>query len=97
MQTRNGNQNPVVEVVTDERQQQLADAQSKIDEAKKALDRHRDAVENAFIAWAKQETDVALNSDSSQKELAGLIQWFPLDETSGNQLKNNATGAVATI
>ncbi len=97
MQTRNGNQNPVVEVVTEERQQQLADAQSKIDEAKKALDQHRVAAEPQFIAWAKQQSEAALDSDSSQRELAGLTQWFPLDETSGNQLKNNATGAVATI
>ena len=97
MQTRNGNQTPVVEVVTKERLQQLADAQSKIDQAKKKLDQYRDQAEPKFVAWSKRETEAAGNSDAPEKKLAGLTQWFPLEEASGKQLNNSVTGAIATI
>lgn len=97
MQTRNGNQTPVVEVVSEERRQQLAEAESKIDLAKKELDLYRDAAEPLFIAWAEQETETARNSDAPKKELVGLAQWFPLNEPAGKQLKNSVTGAIATL
>ncbi len=97
MQTRNGNQAPVVEVVSDERTQKLANAQSRIEQAKQELDSHRSAVEPKFIAWARQATERASNSEAPENELSGLAQWFPLDEAAGNELKNHSTGAVATL
>ena len=97
MQTRKGNQTPVVEVVDEERAAKLAEFQSKIDSEKKRQTEYKVSHESQFVAWAKAASAKAGNKSESGKELTGLAHWFPLDETEGKELKNKVTGAIAKL
>lgn len=100
MQTRNGNQSPVVEVVDQERQKRLAIAKANVEAAKKKVEEYRTSIEPEFKKWLALETEKALASteSSSQKasELAGLEHWFPLNGTD-NKLVNHVTGDLAKL
>lgn len=96
MQTRNGNQTPVVEVVSEERQAKLDELQKQVDASWQLLEAHKKSVGPQFAAWAQKASAEAAKGEPV-KEPAGLAHWFPLDEEKGNQVRNSATGAVATI
>lgn len=97
MQTRRGNQAPVVEVVDPVRQEKLATLEARIIESQRQLDDHRKKAAPAFDAWAKKASAELAASPPTVEEPEGLAHWFALDETSGNKLLNAATGAVLTI
>ena len=97
MQTRNGNQTPVVNVVDAERQAKLAELQEKIDSIKGKIDRYKADAEQRFVGWAEQKTAEFAGSENGKQELSGLAQWFPLDEIGENQIKNDVTGAIAVL
>lgn len=97
MQSRRGNQAPVVEVVDEVRAQKLAALSQRIAESGRAIDRYREDAEPAFEQWlANESADRAENSERVQ-EPEGLSLWFALDETSGKSLTDGASGAVAAI
>ncbi|WP_145211815.1 DUF1553 domain-containing protein [Planctomycetes bacterium TBK1r] len=97
MQTRQGNQSPVVDVYDERHQARLAELQAEIDSKKKQLESHQRQADPQFVAWAEQETAKYASDDPSTKKLSGIAHWFPLDEPDGSQLKNETTGAVAVL
>ncbi|MDV6029623.1 MAG: DUF1553 domain-containing protein [Phycisphaera sp. RhM] len=97
MQTRQGNQSPVVDVYDERHQARLAELQAEIDSKKKQLESHKRQADPQFVAWAEQETAKYVSDDPSTKKLSGIAHWFPLDEPDGSQLKNETTGAVAVL
>ena len=94
MQTRNGNQSPTVRVISAELRSQLDGLQSSIETAKKKLAERKAAAAPEFVKWVDQATQKA-TANSKKAEPPGLTQWYPLDETDGNELTNSVTGAVA--
>ncbi|MFT5469464.1 MAG: hypothetical protein ACI8UO_004585 [Verrucomicrobiales bacterium] len=96
MQTRKGNQAPTVEVVSEERIAKLAELQKRIGASQQLLDAHRKAVGPEFEKWAVTASAEAAKAEPV-KQPEGLAHWYPLDEVGGNQLKDSATGAIATI
>ncbi|WP_372894643.1 DUF1553 domain-containing protein [Stieleria sp.] len=97
MQTRQGNQSPVVDVYDERHQARLAELQAEIDSKKKQLESHQRQADPQFVTWAEQETAKYASDDPSTKKLSGIAHWFPLDEPDGSQLKNETTGAVAVL
>jgi hypothetical protein len=97
MQTRKGNQAPVVNVVDQAREAKLAELQLKIDAAQKNIDAHKSTIEPAFIKWVAKETEQAKIAEPASKNIDGLAHWFPLDEEKGKQLRNKVTGGIATL
>ncbi len=96
MQTRKGNQTPVVEVPDPARDAKLADMQVKIDQHQAVMTKHREKHEEGFVKWAVAES-AKVAEQGGAKEPDGLAHWFPLNETEGKELKNDITGAVATL
>lgn len=94
MQTRNGNQSPTVRVISAELRSQLETLQASIATSKKQLGERRVVAEPEFLEWVNQASRKA-NESSATTEPTGLTQWYPLDETTGNELANSVSGAVA--
>ncbi len=94
MQTRNGNQSPTVRVVSTELRSQLDTLQLSIEAAKKKLAERKVAAEPEFVKWVDQASQRAATK-TKNSEPTGLIQWYPLDESTGNKLTNSVSGAVA--
>ena len=94
MQTRNGNQSPTVRVVSAELRSQLDTLQLSIEAAKKKLAERKVAAEPEFVKWVDQASQRAA-AKTKNSEPTGLIQWYPLDESTGNKLTNSVSGAVA--
>ena len=97
MQTRRGNQAPLVEVADPNRERQLDDLRQRIATAKEQLEQHKRDAEPTFTSWAEQKTADFIKKDQTANELSGLTQWFPLEETGGKELKNDVTGAIAVL
>ena len=96
MQTRKGNQAPVVEVVDPVRQEKITAAEKAVTESDKKLAAHRAAADPAFQKWlgeARKKNEDAKKSP----EPDGLAHWFPFDESDKNSVKNAATGTVGTL
>ncbi|QDV41941.1 Planctomycete cytochrome C [Stieleria neptunia] len=97
MQTRKGNQSPVVDVYDQRHQARMAELQAEIDSKKKQLESHQRHADPQFVAWAEQETAKYASDAQPTEQLSGIAHWFPLDESDGSQLKNETTGAVAVL
>ncbi len=89
MQTRNGNQAPVVTVIAPEAEREIEAAAARHSEATTQLEAHRKAAEPAFETWlAGAEKDLARQSP----EPAGLAHHFPLTERKGDQVADTIAG-----
>ncbi|MGI9243003.1 MAG: DUF1549 domain-containing protein, partial [Verrucomicrobiales bacterium] len=89
MQTRNGNQAPVVSVISREVELEIETAAARHGEAKAKLEAHRKAAQPAFEQWlAEAEKKTAQLSP----EPDGLAHHFPLTERKGKHVKNVITG-----
>lgn len=101
MQSRKGNQSPVVEVIDEEHEAKLADLKGQVESVREKIDAHRPSIEPQFVAWAKKATEDAMKSKEESteepKELEGLAHWYPLDESEGNELGNRLTGTSVTL
>lgn len=97
MQTRKGNQAPTVEVISDEKRKKFAELNEQVAALKLELKQHKDDVEPKFVAWAKQKTQEASEGASSTNDIHGLAHWFPLDEITDAQLKDQVSGTIATL
>lgn len=97
MQTRNGNQSPVVDVADAQREAQLATLRQAIQTEQEKLEQYKLSAAPQFAAWAAAKTEELSGSRQPGKELPGLAHWFPLNETDGTQLKNEVTGSLATL
>ena len=97
MQTRNGNQAPVVEVADEIRERRLADLDAQIQAKRDELSQHREGAQTEFAAWLAKESALAREDDSVGKQLPGLAHWFPLETMKDNRLTNAAAGTLATL
>lgn len=97
MQTRKGNQSPVVNVVDELRKTQLAALHDAIETATTELQRYKRSAEPEFVDWAAIQTAKLAESTNTSLELPGLQHWFPLNDTNKKQLHNEVTGAIATL
>lgn len=97
MQTRNGNQSPVVAVVDQQRERRLADLQNQIDQQTAELTAYKLSAEPQFLTWAQKRSAEQVAGGPSATELTGLAHWFPIDGADENQLKNEVTGSIATL
>jgi len=96
MQSRKGNQAPVVEVVDPVRAGKITEAEAAVKESDKKLAAHRAAADPAFQKWLGEARKK--NEDAKKPpEPDGLAHWFPFDETDKNSVKNAATGMVGTL
>ena len=85
MQTRRGNQAPVVEIMTPEREKQLADSEKVLQEARGKLNARRQQSLDPFKNWFAQcSKDIKTNPGILEPE--GLIGFFPFDRV---DLENN--------
>ncbi len=97
MQTRKGNQAPVVEVVDPIRESQIKDAEGKVKASEAKLEAHRKSADAAFHKWLVDERKKQDAATGKSNEPDGLTHWFPIDETDKNSVKNAATGATGTL
>lgn len=96
MQTRKGNQTPVVEVVDASREDRLKIAQAKAEGAKKKLDAHKAGAEAPFQLWltkARAERE----GKPLQAEPEGLAHWFPIEESDKDSISDAASGRSGTL
>ena len=105
MQTRRGNQTPVVEVSSatmastymQERASKADELADKLKAQKQKLEQHVASIEEAFQSWLAAESEKHAKSPEPTKDLPGLVHWFPLDEATGKALTNGITGSSATL
>ncbi|MCA9136067.1 MAG: DUF1553 domain-containing protein [Planctomycetales bacterium] len=97
MQTRNGNQSPVVDVVDEQRQRQLKELDEQIEFQTTQLASYKSSAEPQFVAWAEKRSAEHLADERSATELSGLTHWFPVDGADGGQLKNAVAGSIAVL
>lgn len=97
MQSRRGNQAPLVEVVDEIRQAKLSELKQLIDESQSAIDEYRNDSRPAFGQWLRRATEENHTNSDSVKEPEGLALWFSLDEKSGTKLSNGANGTIAIV
>ena len=89
MQTRNGNQSPVVSVIPAEAQREIDAASKRHDEAEGKLEAHRQLAAPAFESWL---AEAEKGSATRPPEPAGLAHHFPLTERGGNTVTDAITG-----
>ncbi len=105
MQTRNGNQSPIVEIGTEvvssvylkERSQRIAKLREKLAKQQSALDKHVAGVDEAVTKWASERRAKLADSGESSKDVPGLAHWFSFSSVENQTLKNEITGSVATL
>jgi len=94
MQTRNGNQAPVVEVRDEARNARLAELHKEIEGSEQKLEAHRAKIPTTseFAAWLKQAEESA-SKDDQKKQPAGLRHWFPI-EASAQDFRDSVSGSI---
>jgi hypothetical protein len=96
MQSRKGNQKPVVEVPDTSHKDALAKIAKEREALQAKMDARRKAVDTDLMLWiAEQEGQFEAGLEPPMP--AGLIHHFPLDEKKGQQLRDAVGGAVAKV
>lgn len=95
MQTRNGNQAPVVEVHDEERLKKLAELQKHIEEAEAKVAAHRSKVSETkeYQVWL-QTMSAQARKTAGGKQPGGLVHWFPVD-AAAKDFRDGLTGSLA--
>ncbi|MCB1233717.1 MAG: DUF1549 domain-containing protein, partial [Verrucomicrobiae bacterium] len=83
MQTRKGNQAPVVEVVTPVEEDALRAVEQKLKKAAEVAKKSEAAARDAYAKWKTQLDGKSPPAPDAAKSHEGLRHWFPLDEPSG--------------
>ncbi|NNE92907.1 MAG: DUF1553 domain-containing protein [Verrucomicrobiales bacterium] len=96
MQTRKGNQAPVVEVVDPTRQAKIDEAEAKVKASDEKLAAHRKGADAAFQKWLEGARKKAAGQPKVE-EPDGLTHWFPIEGGEKNSVKDAATGIVGQI
>ncbi|MGC6427783.1 MAG: DUF1553 domain-containing protein [Akkermansiaceae bacterium] len=97
MQTRRGNQAPVVEIPDPVREARLAELSKKIKASDGSLEKHREGAAQSpeFAKWLEQHIAKHAGEDQT-KQPEGLDHWFPI-ESSVADFRDGLTGALATV
>ncbi|MDF1714730.1 MAG: DUF1553 domain-containing protein [Akkermansiaceae bacterium] len=95
MQTRNGNQAPVVEVPDEERMKRLAGLHQQLTASDEKIEGYRNLVARSpeFQKWVAKKSEEA-RKNGSTKQPDGLIHWFPINEAA-NDFRDEITGSAA--
>ncbi len=96
MQTRGGNQAPVVEVESPERAAQIAAAKAVVAEADAKVKAREAEAASAFAQWLEKKQAALAAKPAATPEPAGLVHFFPLDETDGGSI-TSLEGLEATL
>ncbi|MBT45092.1 MAG: hypothetical protein CL922_06725 [Deltaproteobacteria bacterium] len=94
MQSRGGNQAPVVNVPPRAQAGKLAELRKAIEARNKEIESYMRAAVPEYVKWLRVAEKSAGNAFP---EPAGLAHFFPLDERSGNQVKASVGGGVGQI
>ena len=94
MQTRGGNQSPVVNVPPREQADKLAGLRKAIEASERKLDEYRRAAVPEHVKWLRVAQKSAGNA---APEPDGLAHFFPLDERDGKQVKAGVGGGVGQV
>ena len=84
MQTRRGNQSPVVNVPDKDRDAEIADREEELAALKKSLEQHQKDHEADFQKWLKEASAKARSGEKTQPP-SDLLASFNLDENKGNK------------
>ncbi|MBB22763.1 MAG: hypothetical protein CMN04_07760 [Roseibacillus sp.] len=94
MQTRGGNQSPVVNVPPREQARKLADLRKAIEASDQNLKEYRQNAATKHLEWLRVAEKSA---GDALPEPAGLAHFFPLNERGGKQIKASVGGGVGQI
>lgn len=94
MQTRGGNQSPVVNVPPREQAAKLTDLRKAIETSSRTKDEYRRGAMPKYLAWVR-EAEKAVGD--ILPEPPGLAHFFPLDERGGKQIKATVGGGIGQI
>ncbi|MCP4847488.1 MAG: DUF1553 domain-containing protein [Verrucomicrobiaceae bacterium] len=94
MQSRGGNQAPVVNVPPREQVGKLAELRKEIDAKDKEIEAYQRGAVPEYVKWLRVAEKSAGNA---LPEPAGLAHFFPLDERGGKQIKASVGGGVGQI
>ena len=94
MQTRGGNQSPVVNVPPREQADKLAGLRKAIEASDRKLDEYRRSAVPEHVKWLRVAQKSAGNA---APEPDGLAHFFPLDERDGKQVKAGVGGGVGQV
>ncbi len=91
MQTRRGNQSPIVQVPSAKQEKELQDARAAKTKAQQALSAHKKATQAAFAKWVKEAAE---GGDHAVPEPAGLAHHFEVQEGEVAQLVDTVSGEL---
>ena len=94
MQTRKGNQSPVVEVPNQEHQVELAALRKQIEAKEKEIVGYKKGAAPGFEKWLGAAEKGAAGASP---EPDGLAHYLPLDEQKGKQVKATVGGGVGNL
>ncbi|MCH2059882.1 MAG: DUF1553 domain-containing protein [Verrucomicrobiales bacterium] len=94
MQSRGGNQSPVVNVPPREQVAKLAELRKGIEASDKKMDEYKRGAVPEYVKWLRVAEKSAGNA---LPEPPGLAHFFPLNERGGNQVKASVGGGVGQI
>jgi len=92
MQTRRGNQVPVVNVPNPELDPKIAAAEAELVSLKKQFEDRKQAAAEPFKKWLAEATANAEDGKTGQPP-QDFAAYFPLDETEGKQVAGTSAGA----
>ena len=96
MQTRSGNQSPVVRVISAEQKAEIAAANGRVSQLTKSIADYRKSCAPQYEAW-QQVARAELAGKDKPAEIPGMIHRFPLDEAEGKTLKETVAGVEALL
>ena len=94
MQTRNGNQAPVVNVPDKNQQAKLEELDKRINYEDNKIEGYKRSVIPKYVAWLREAEK---NVDNANLEPGGIKHFFSLNEKSGNEVKDEIGGVTGTI
>ena len=94
MQSRGGNQAPVVNVPPRAQAGKLAELRKAIEARNKEIESYKRAAVPEYVKWLRVAQKSA---GTALPEPAGLAHFFPLDERGGKQIKASVGGGVGQI
>ena len=94
MQTRNGNQAPVVNVPDKKQVAKLEELEKRIKYEENKIEGYKRSVIPKYVAWLR---DAEKNVDQKNLEPDGIKHYFSLNEKSGKQVKDEISGVHGTL
>lgn len=96
MQTRKRNQAPLVELVSQQEEQQLKQLDSELEVFRSETKRAREKALESFETWLTAENGLMEPPEDNEEKYDNLKHFFPMDEPSGHQL-TDARGRLDAV